>query len=321
MLSKEKEFLEHILSNLSTGCLRLNPVIFLVFIIALAQTVAAQPLIVPLKANTKIFQPGEQIIIGFNGKREIIVIRQHLKSTHYTEAIRIIPFPSEVAFRLDDISLFSRLRKLTDKKKLSFERVSRQTRKQRKGRRYQFFISDRYLCRPSGIVELKISKLDELAHYIKSSLRDTNKNEKHSLLTESQVSLFKTYLEKNFNYFYFDEIKIRPKTRGIFPVRFSFDTNKLYCPFSLAQFFFRSGDIKVYVIYKEGSIDPHCLSWTDDSGPFSNDSHLSREEVNNIDHELASLFKKGKIKIKLMRFVGQLNSLSSDLFCGGDETS
>ncbi|HDM76235.1 MAG TPA: hypothetical protein ENG51_07155 [Deltaproteobacteria bacterium] len=280
----------------------------------------AQPAVLPYEQNTKISQPGEQVILCFNGKKEIFVVRQYLKSSRYTKALRIIPFPSNVTSELADASIFSRLKKILKRKRVTLEASSTSRTQRKKGKRFQFFVSDRYLGKPKKMVVKRIKTLEELADFVAQQATASDGCSENSLFTDAKQDLFREYLENSFNYLYFDEVTIRPKTRGVYPTLYSFDTEMLYYPFRLARFFFRSGQITFYLIYKKGSVDAGALPLPGGRWIRSKSVPLSRDEMTRIAPEMGALFRDGKIELVIMKYVGPLSSFSSDLLCKKPET-
>ncbi len=273
----------------------------------------AQPAIIPFKKNTRILQPAEQVIICFNGKKEIIVVRQYLKSTRYTNALRILPFPSQVTFKFVKASIFSRLKKVLKRKRLALKMPTEKKTGRKKGKRFQFFISDRYLARPKKMSVIEVDKIDKLDAHLSSRFFPQGEGLSTQHLTVEQKELFKNYIDHGFRHFYIDETSIRPKTRGIYPISYAFATEKLYYPLQLARYFFRSGEITIYLIYQRKSIEPGLVRLAGNGWTVSDSSELSRDELGEISQALENFFKRSGIKIVLMLFRGPLGSLSSDL--------
>ncbi len=280
----------------------------------------AQPAVIPFKRNTILFQPGEQAIVAFNGKKETIIVRQYLKSSRYTEALRVFPFQSEVKFGIADASVFSKVKNLAKAKKLAYKTKYTEIAGGKKQNRYQFFVSDRYLGRPVGMRVVKVVKPRNLYKIINSKVRKQKPENSFQFLTAKQKTTFNYYLERRFNYFYLDEIKVRPKTRGIRPIYYSFNTDKLYYPLELGRFFFRSGEIRIFLLYSQNSVDPDCLSSAGNGWITTGSVTVSKDEVKRIDPGISSLFDTGKIKLRVLLYRGELDSLSVDLFCGAGKT-
>ncbi len=301
--------------TLKSPCFYIFVVLMSVFaLLSMAEVCIAQPAVIPLRAKTKIFQPGEQVILCFNGRKETIVIRQYLRSSRFTEAMRIIPFPSNVSFGSANFSIFARMKRIVKSKHVTLKNPITRSSTRKKTKQFQFFVSDRYLSKPREATVLRISKLDFLINLITSKVPTTGEfTPAIATITEKTKAMFASYLENDFKYFYVDRLKIRPKTRGIAPTRFSFRTSLLYYPFKLSRFFSQSGDIVVYLVYKKGLFSGKKISFPGTRWMASDRYLLSREEVGKIDPEIASLFQSGKIELQLFRYRGRLSSFSSDL--------
>ena len=262
-------------------------------------------------------QSAQNAIVAWNGKEEIIILSNDIKSDGIATALRIIPLPSNPSeIKEGDFNSFQNLVEIMNKK---IEEV----RNQWKG----LGMGEEKL--PTGGIEIifkekigahditvvKVNDLNSFISWIKNFAKEKKFGIK-DISTEFENGV-KDYLKKDIKYFVFDVIDVKGE-ESIKPLIYKFSSDYLYYPMlisGISEISESRAEIKLFLITKEKFPKENSELGVPDfywRGSFSYPVEMTKEELIQINEDIGNLFDS-TVYVRTFGYYDYLKEFKKDL--------
>ncbi|GEM_PF-5178653 len=179
--------------------------------------------IISYKPRVRIFEPGQNAVIAFNGEEELLYLSVDTRASAKTKAIRLVPFPSKPEVSKGDISVLSAIERFL------WPRVWRRrgwklAQDAAGGLRNTVSVLKRQRIGSHILTTLKTDDKDALINWLKKHLKD-EKIENRAWF-KRLIDVVNHYHACGFRYWVLDEIDIDATTKAVEPLIYRFR-----CPF------------------------------------------------------------------------------------------
>ncbi|MBZ9572415.1 DUF2330 domain-containing protein [Patescibacteria group bacterium] len=262
-------------------------------------------------------QSAQNAIVAWNGKEEIIILSNDIKSDSQATALRIVPLPSNPSeIKEGGFDSFEKLVEIMNEK---IEEV-----------RNQWMLAGKDLEKaPAAGVEItfhekigahditvvKVNDLDYFLNWIKDFA--TEKGLEIKEISSEFKEGVKSYLKRDIKYFVFDVIDTKEE-ESIKPLIYQFESNFLYYPIlisGISEISESRAKIRVFLI-TEGNLPKEISGvnipifyW---QGHFDYPVELTNEELMEISEDIGSLFESS-VRVRTFDYFGPLKKFDKDL--------
>lgn len=240
-------------------------------------------------------QSTQNAIVAWNGKEEVIILSNNVKSDGVATVLRIIPLPSSPSeIKEGDFNSFEKLVEIMNKK---IEEVRNQWKGLGMGEEklptggIEIIFKERIGAHDITVV--KVNNLDSFITWIKNFAKE-KKLEVKDISTEFENGV-KDYLKKDIKYFVFDVLDVRGE-ESIKPLIYKFSSDYIYYPLlisGISEISESRAEINLFLITKEKfpkeipEIESPDFYWR---GRFGYPVELTQEELTEISEDIKNLF-------------------------------
>lgn len=302
--------------------------IFLFLLLLLVPSLAsADRGVVSFSSTVRIDESGQNAIVAWNGKEEVIILSTDMESSHLTSLLEIFPLPSNPSnVTIGNFESFVKLKEIVEKKVEYLEHsMYRWTYGHRGGgtagiEAPKIEVTFHEKIGAHDITVVKINDLDYFIDWVRNFT--SSKGLGDGVVSKEIKSAVKNYLQRNIKFFVFDVIETNTTKQSIEPIIYRFDTDFLYYPMeitaassvkdSLAQvnvFFITEGIINRDII-EESYLWPRL--------GFDYGIELNVEELSGVSSEVANLFDSN-VYVMYSSYTGPLEYLKKDVVVYEDD--
>ncbi|MCK4352546.1 DUF2330 domain-containing protein [candidate division WOR-3 bacterium] len=292
---------------------------YALFIIFMASLASADKGMIPISMpNISIYEPGQKAIIGWNGKKEIMILSVDARADTECKVLEILPLPSEPVVDSGSFESFKEVQKLIRKNAPKMEALFR-------GKALPGAVPGVELIfhkeiGPHNITCVKALKYQEFVDwaldFIKKQGVDTL-----SLPKELQ-GIIKKYLKSDIPYFVFDIIELSKDPKSVVPLIYEFESPYLFFPLQISRLARGNTRIQLFLITQhipwQAAIQPFRIGKYQRMFGFRRDYSqdiifkLTKEEIKQIEPSLTKLFRTDAY-LTALEFEGSTNQLTTDL--------
>ncbi len=252
--------------------------------IALLTPAYADRGLVPLIPSA-IEEPGQNVIVAWNGEEEVLVLSTTVKASRNTTVLEILPLPSEPEIKMGDEEMFKALTEIANRKIIK-SGLARST---------GVHVVLKAKLGPHNITVVRAESSDELVEFIRSYIDQIGPYSKlHNLDYHINQTILQDYISRGYGYFVLDTIKVGG-SKDIVPIIYRFSTDKLYYPLKITSTLNSTTFIRMFILAPgivEG-IEKFRLHPLD----MKRYVYISKDELRNVNSTIAELFENGAFLI------------------------
>jgi len=282
------------------------------FLIILISFILLNPIFLSADGGMVIWPPdvyldqsAQNTIIAWNGKEEIIILSNDIKSDAEATVLRIVPLPSNPI-------------EIKEGSFESFEKLVEIMNREIEDIRDQWMAAGKGLERaPASGVEItfhkkigahdvtvvKVNDLDYFLNWIKDFT--TKKGLELKEISQEFRKGVENYLKRDIKYFVFDVIDTKEGEESIKPLIYQFESNLLYYPLKItavSEIGLSYGRIQTFLIAKE---------FVGKEFEYLYPVELTKEELREISEEISNLFESNVEALKF-DYSGKLTQFNKD---------
>ncbi len=221
--------------------------------------------------GTKIFEPKQNALIAWNGKREILSLALSMKASEPVEVLRVLPFPSEPKIGKSNPALFDKAVNILNGNLMSVDRLFSRDSVSAKLEQFVSLAAGGFDSPPPGVVTfherigvhdittVKLMNVTGFTDWVEKYF--LSKGFKETVISDTVKSVINDYIKEGMAWFVFDAVSIEKNTKQIEILQYAFDTDSLYYPLKIAKTVEGETDINLIVI------TPNLLSQFSGIGP------------------------------------------------------
>jgi len=267
--------------------------------------VAADKCVIP-GSEADIYNPGQKVVVAWNGTVEKLILSTDLYSSKETKVLEIIPLPSKPSVEKGSYKIFTEIQRII------YGHAPLAAVKKGEGRGPEIVFHERI-----GAHDITVVKAHEAEELI-GFLRDYASREglESLRITERVEEIIEDYLRRGFSYWVLDLVEVGGKVRSIDPIIYTFRSDELYYPLKVSRAAKGETKIIVYAITRHGiggeslprgfRIAEYRKTGARLSFP------LTRKELERIDSGIAEMFD-GWAWFTAATYSGDLEDLEEDI--------
>ena len=203
--------------------------------------VAADKCVIP-GSEADIYNPGQKVVVAWNGTVEKLILSTDLYSSKGTKVLEIIPLPSKPSVEKGSYKIFTEIQRII------YRHAPLAAVEKGGGRGPEIVFHERI-----GAHDIMVVKAHE-AEELVSFLRDYASREglKSLRITERIREIVEDYLQRGFNYWVLDLVEVGEKVRSVEPIIYTFRSDELYYPLRVSRAAKGETRIIVYAITRHG---------------------------------------------------------------------
>ena len=267
--------------------------------------VTADKCVIP-GSEADIYNPGQKVIVAWNGTVEKLILSTDLYSSKETKVLEIIPLPSKPSVEKGSYKIFTEIQRII------YRHAPLAAGKKGEGRGPEIVFHERIGAHDITVV--KAHGAEELINF----LRDYASREglESLKITERVKEIIEDYLRRGFNYWVLDLVEVGGKVRSIDPIIYTFRSDELYYPLKVSRAAKGETKIIVYAITRHGISGgslPTGFKIAEYRGTGARLSFpLTRKELERIDPGVAEMFD-GWAWFTATTYSGDLEDLEEDI--------
>ena len=289
-------------------------ILSLVFILLMPSLVLANKgMIVIDPKEISLAETGQNAIVAWNGKEEVIILSTDVRSSESTLVLEILPLPSNpIKVEEGNFDSFTKLTEIVNKK----------IRAIRERERYKGFgrkavtgveITFHKKIGAHDVTVVKVNDLDYFINWVRNFT--TSKGFKYTEISSEFKNTVASYLDRSIRFFVFDVIDVSKDRQSIKPLVYRFKTDFLYYPleitaasdakrsFSEVNIFLITNGIINKTVIRDANLWPEA--------GFKYSIELTKNELKEISPEIADLFSSAYVMN--VHYFGLLERLNKDL--------
>lgn len=288
------------------------------FFIFFSSVIFSDKGMLPLKSDISIYEPGQKAIIGWDGKKECMILSVDAYADTSVKVMEVLPLPSKPKIKEGNLQSFREVQKLISKNGFKSFRYLKGLMPPGKGGIssgvemlfYKKIGAHSLTC----VKALKYEEFVEWANnFIKSEGIDSIN------ISNSFSNIIKSYLEEGIIYFVFDIIELTKASSSIQPIIYEFESRYLFFPLNISRLAKGNTRIQLFLLTQyipwERELQPFRVgsySLIKKEVPIDIQFELQPEEIISIDSTFSNYFKK-KIWFTAIEYEGPINRLYNDL--------
>lgn len=257
-------------------------------------------------------QSAQNAIVAWNGKQEIIILSNDVKSDAQATVLRIVPLPSNPSeIKEGSFDFFEKLVEIMNKK---LDKIREEFRALGKGAKAPAPGIEITFQKKIGAHDITVVKVSDLSVFLDWVTEfATEKGLKVKEVSSQFKEGVKNYLKRDIKYFVFDIIDTKGE-ESIKPIIYKFDSDYLYYPVlisGISEISESRAKIRVFFISKEKISDRKYWHpfW---QGYFGYPIELTLEELKEINEDVANLFNSN-VKVITFDYYNFLKDFKKDL--------
>ena len=269
----------------------------------------------PFRPDVKVFIPRQSVIVAWNGEEEILFLSSELRGSEPTQALEIVPLPSEPTVKEGDLMTYQQAKELiTDYLKL-LERLKPSmmlTKREPPPQPVGEIISDeiRVAHVPNG---------ERLEAWVEEYFLKAQSRADPSLRARIR-SLVNPYLTEGFTWFVFQVISLTSETQTRRPIQYRFKTPYFYYPLRASRL------VEDFTWIQMLTFVPKDLRWA--CSPELETVELFTEagyavfdksaaDLAGVSQEMADLLEDEATRLHMWHFGGMLGHMDQDIILPG----
>ena len=268
-------------------------------------SVAADRCVIP-GSEADIYNPGQKVIVAWNGTVEKLILSTDLYSSKESKVLEIIPLPSKPDVEKGDYRIFTAIQRII------YGHAPPLALGKGGERGPEIIFHERIGAH--DIMVVKAHGVEELVSF----LRDYASREglESLRITERVKEIIGDYLQRGFNYWVLDLVEVGGKVRSIDPIIYTFRSNELYYPLKVSRAAKGETKIIVYIITRHMISEESLPTGFKVAEYKGTNTHLSfpltDKELEEISPGIAEMFN-GWAWFTAVTYSGDLEDLREDL--------
>ncbi len=260
----------------------------------------------PVQAN--LAQDSQKAIIFHNKLEEILVLATELRAEKETEVLEFIPFPSEPTVFLVEGPVLEKVSELLKTKDILMKSGFA------KGGGGAAAAVEIRLSQKIGmhdVTVVKINRPEEFENWVRRFFKQKSIKLESNL--DDFVASAADYLNRGFNYFVFDSVKIGKKAGLVEPLAYRFKSSELYYPLKTSNLVGGQGRVDLILLlpgsfWVEELRENRYFELFTSGWEVSSSSKIYPEEIKKLLPEASGFFRPGqKIYLQLLSYFGDFN--------------
>ncbi len=295
-------------------------ILLLLLILISSQIVLADRGSIPFTPNVRIFEPGQNAVIGWNGTEEILVLSTNLHASKETKVLEVIPLPSEPEVKKAEEDIFKEVNFLLMNLKMNeFFNKAEVLRNGRSSTTRRKPAGEVTQHKEIGAHDISVTQVKEADHFIawvESYLKDHGVSK--IKIPGPLKTVIKEYLNDDFSWFVFDIVELGKITGTNTGIQYRFKSDNLYYPLKITRAESGETDVNLAIFSSQRLTEFNGLN---QSNLQSNSAHyeVNAGEIRKVSSEIASLFQiddssnQENFHLYDWKIRGQLSSFKDDL--------
>lgn len=297
------------------GGVGLKPVSIMVIMMVIAtlwiSSVSADRGLIPVDPDVSVFEPGQQAIVAWNGREEILILSTNVISSEHTLVVELLPLPSEPQVEAASFSSFEAVQSLvwSDGTSLYYGKSGNEVR----DASVEIVFHDQIGAH--NITVAHATDATELLDWIENLLEAANVQQSFSFGDFEPV--VKDYMSRGFRYYVLDLVDFLPADRSVDPILYRFDSNFLYYPLVITSPVEGSTEITLFLL-TEGKVESDYQPMWKAVYQFALEGVkpiefvVSKGELSKIDLRIAPLFDD-MAWLTVLKYEGSQSYITEDL--------
>ncbi len=242
--------------------------------------------------STKISEPGQNAVIGWNETHEKMILSTDFRheADGKIKAVRVIPFPSLPSVKESDDKVFEEIDKILSDLMYSVGGYKKDIGLSRGGVDRGAVVKWSTDIGSHNLTAYEVNSSEYFGEIVKRKFKGEDIQDWE--MDSSVENIIEDYLERDIRYFVIDVVDLEGRGGKAEPILYEFQTDELYYPLVISGLSERVGGVKVAVFSKKmmGSeefersyLELQCYDWMD------------KIEVKDVSPEISSMFDKDKI--------------------------
>ncbi|MBI3926044.1 MAG: DUF2330 domain-containing protein [Armatimonadetes bacterium] len=260
----------------------------------------------PIQLEQSYEEPAQHALIGFDGKKEVLILWTDVAADHSLDMVEFIPFPSPPTVRAAPADFVSRHEQFL--KEHRFHR-SRQEMAAVRSENPELKVLSHQRIGVHDLTVVECADALQLDSFLQKKLPEWGLPARR--LTPTEDSLIRDYCRRGCRYFVLDHVELKPEARTLDPVVYEFESSQLYYPLRTSNLARGDGEVQLTLLL--GSLSAHRLTelqelvgrlqdrseftmalW-EPAAALSSVSELSTAELALLEPELARMFPAGTL--------------------------
>lgn len=275
-------------------------------------------MIIPVKPDVSVYEPGQKAIVAWNGREEALILSTDVNSDAGTFALEIMPLPSNPkTIEEAGFDSFQTVESLIWANILGGNTLGTMG----EGREPTVTISITFHERIGAhdITVVNVTDASHISSWAESFLQSNGIPE--SLHMQGFEPIINDYLKQGFHYFVFDLIETSQQQNTLNPILYKFETSFLYYPLRISSLNPGNSKIVLFLITEDIVDQLFCHPFTiaryyyRDRFQFPTSSQVqfrvTAQDLNRISPEIGKLFK-GSVWFTALEYEGEMKALTND---------
>lgn len=186
-------------------------------------------------SDVQIFEPNQNALIAWNGKKEILILSTDLRASKPTKVLEVMPFPSEPDVRESNLQIFKKATDLINNLQthhqggFNLDADSLFASKEIVGGEVTFH----ELIGSHDISVIRVLNADNFVSWVENYLRDRGVDKPQ--IPEILKTSVEEYIKDGYIWFVFDVISLGTEVVSKDAIEFQFESDKLYFPLRITR--------------------------------------------------------------------------------------
>lgn len=265
--------------------------------------------------NISIYATGQHAIIGWDGKKEILILSVDAYADTEAHTLEILPLPAEAKIREGNFNSFEEIQRIINKRRPRIFATLAKGRFLPPGEEGVDILFYKKIG-PHNITCVKSEKYEEFTGWAKNFI--IKQGFDTTAIGDELKNIIMRYINQGIFYFIFDIVELDSQKKSISPLIYEFDTKYLFFPLYISSLTKGNTNIQIFLITEL----PPCIL---DLTPLKLAEYIGYrgineyimfeilpEEINKIEEGILKLFPKGGW-LTALKFEGETNHLYKDL--------
>jgi hypothetical protein len=187
--------------------------------------------------QAKLYEPGQDALIAWNGTEELLVLRTEVYGSHATRVLEVLPLPAEPVVSKGNAKAFDKVQDLIDARlqprRPDAKAVGDLTGAIGDDEPPAGKVTQLKRLGAHDIAVAKVLDAPRFAAWVEKYLKD--KKLPQLKLPEALLALITTYTKEGFGWFVLDVVQVGTRRAGREPVQYRFKTSKLFYPLRISR--------------------------------------------------------------------------------------
>lgn len=289
-----------------------NTLFIMIFVLVVVGSAGADRGPVTWQENVSLSQESQKAIILHNGTEEVLILGTELKASSEIDLLEFIPLPSDPEVGLAKGDPFAAVSRLISGKGLVFL-ADEFTTKGGPGGSSTVPVEIRFSEKVGihDVTTVKINDIDGFSRWLEDFFRKKGIQTGRKRLS-GVLDTARDYMDRGYNYFVFDLVKVTERTRFVEPLMYRFRTGRIYYPLKTSNLIGGKGAVEM-VLVLPGSVTDDLWQGADKvfhmgagaAIELSSSSKLNRADVQAIYPDRGFFGPGSRIYMQVLRYRGQ----------------